>query len=118
MGSTLTSRARITTTTYLTYDPWRDAYTRTYSDDRQVHFNPDTPSRHGGTHDHRLEPDGLRTAYTYNADGTLAAMNVTAHGEKGIVVAGHHASGCYRPEQERDCAPAAVSPFLDLVHGA
>ena len=39
-----------------------------------MHFNPD------GSHDYTLEPDGRKTSYTYNGDGSVATMAITPPG--------------------------------------
>ena len=50
-------------------------YTRVYPDGTRVHFNPD------GTHNYTLDPDGRKTVYTYNSDGSLASMGIVVPGE-------------------------------------
>lgn len=59
----------------LTYDPASGTYTRLYPDGRRVHFTSD------GRHDATLEPDGRRSLYTYNADGSLATLGIIPPGE-------------------------------------
>ncbi|HYN89374.1 MAG TPA: right-handed parallel beta-helix repeat-containing protein, partial [Ardenticatenaceae bacterium] len=59
----------------LSYDFTSDSFTRLYPDGRQVHFNAER------RHDFTLEPDGRKTIYTYNADGSIAMMGVVAPGE-------------------------------------
>jgi YVTN family beta-propeller protein/YD repeat-containing protein len=66
---TATDRSR------LEYDSSTATYTRLYPDGTRVHFDPD------GTHDYTVDRHGNRTAYTYNADGTTAAMTITPAGE-------------------------------------
>jgi RHS repeat-associated protein len=58
-----------------TYDFPTRTYTRLYPDGTRVHFNLD------GTHDYTLDSDGRKTAYTYNADGTLASMGIIVPSE-------------------------------------
>lgn len=57
------------------YDPATRTYTRHYPDGMSVHFDPN------GTHDYTLHPDGRKTLYTYNPDGTVASMGIVAPGE-------------------------------------
>ncbi len=52
-----------------------NVYTRTYPDGTQVVFNID------GTHRHTLKPDGRKIAYTYNNDGSVATIEITAPGQ-------------------------------------
>ncbi len=59
----------------LSFKPDEGIYIRIYPDGREVHF--DTQGRHAFT----LEPDGRQTIYTYNPDGTIAAMGIVAPGE-------------------------------------
>jgi RHS repeat-associated protein len=67
---------RLTATDHssLTYDPVTKTYTRLYPDGTQVHFNTN------GTHDYTLSPDGRKTLYTYNTDGSLATMGIVPPG--------------------------------------
>ncbi len=58
----------------LAFDVDTNTYTRTYLDGTQVHFNSD------GSHDFTLSPDGRKLAYTYNEDGSIATMTITAPG--------------------------------------
>ncbi len=53
---------------WLEYNAVTQTYTRIYPDGTQVHFNAD------GTHDFTLDRRGHKTAYTYNPDKTVAAM--------------------------------------------
>lgn len=61
--------------TTLTYDTSSGTYTRYYPDGGQIHFDIQ------GRHDYTLYADGRRFTYTYNPDGTTAAMALTAPGE-------------------------------------
>ncbi|MGD9101214.1 MAG: hypothetical protein PVF45_12110, partial [Anaerolineae bacterium] len=58
----------------LAYDADTGTYTRYYPDGRQVHFDGQ------GRHDYTLEPDGRQTVYTYDPEGTVATVYVTATG--------------------------------------
>jgi len=55
----------------LDYDLDSKTYTRIYPGGTEVHFNQN------GMHDYTLKSDGQKTAYSYNADGTVATMGVT-----------------------------------------
>jgi len=59
----------------LAYDADTGLYTRYYPDEREVHFDAQ------GRHDYTLEPDGRKTTYTYNPDGTLNTMGIVVPGE-------------------------------------
>lgn len=59
----------------LVYDGDTSTYTRIYPNGKQVHFDVN------GRHDHTLYPNGRKLSYTYNPDGTIATMNITAPGE-------------------------------------
>jgi RHS repeat-associated protein/uncharacterized repeat protein (TIGR01451 family) len=65
---TATDRSR------LEYNPGDDTYSRIYPDGTLVHFRPDN------RHDYTLAPDGTRTIYGYNPDGSLATIAVTPPG--------------------------------------
>ncbi len=58
----------------LNYNLGDGSFTRVYPDGSTVNFNPD------GTHAATVQPDGRTTAYTYNPDGTVAAVAITAPG--------------------------------------
>jgi len=58
----------------LTYNSATGKYTRLYPNGVQVHFRPD------GRHDYTVDPNGYRTIYTYNSDGTLATMGIAKPG--------------------------------------
>ncbi|MEM7534453.1 MAG: cytochrome D1 domain-containing protein [Chloroflexota bacterium] len=58
----------------LTYDPATQQYTRIYPDGKQITFN----AQH--QHTHTVTPDGQTTTYTYNDDGSLDTVAITAPG--------------------------------------
>ncbi len=58
----------------LTHNAASGAYSRLYPNGVKVYFRPD------GRHDYTLDPNGYRTVYTYNADGTLATMGIARPG--------------------------------------
>ncbi|MCP4408094.1 MAG: RHS repeat protein, partial [Gammaproteobacteria bacterium] len=59
----------------LAYDDSSGAYIRQYNNGRNVYFDDQ------GHHDYTLYPDGRVLSYTYNTDGSIAAMNIRAPGE-------------------------------------
>ena len=59
----------------LLWDSASNTYTRLYLDRTIVHFNTD------GSHDYTLEPDGRKTNYTYNSDGSVNTIAITAPSE-------------------------------------
>ncbi|MCP4363077.1 MAG: RHS repeat protein, partial [Chloroflexi bacterium] len=59
----------------LSYDDSSGAYIRQYNNGRNVYFNDQ------GRHDYTLYPDGRVLSYTYNTDGSIATMNISAPGE-------------------------------------
>jgi RHS repeat-associated protein len=59
----------------LSYNPLEGRYTRTYVDGTMVFFTPE------GYHDYTLAPDGRRTVYSYNPDGSVATMGIVPPNE-------------------------------------
>lgn len=60
----------------LTYDIRTQRYTRIMADGREIHFDEQ------GRHAYTLEPNGLKTLYTYNPDGTTATLGIALPGEE------------------------------------